>query len=921
MKRFGIWAALSVICGLLVTMLVWRTWDWDASTPPYPQETVGVHVGDSAPAQPSTSPVDTRGAGEREEEPQPRDIPEPAEEERAAEDTGERPAEDPDMTRFGGAHQDTYRADDERGAIEDGADDVPTFYVPSRNQTAAGDPWGTGRSAMTMPEEVPHAGDEWDEDDNGGDERKTDDYAGTDAKWLRPTEPREGTAYAGEEAVVFHVYDDFEKENEWAVESAADHAELSLADGNASEGARALCVKFKACGKGQFEIRREVDLNLSGARHLSVDILNEADPMQVKLAVRTYPGMKLFESPAQPLEKGWNKNLQFGLTSKDISSKGDSVYSSDWSYYNDMVTRLSFVFGEEDNQEGTVYVDNMRFDRRVAELDTKKEPTLRKITASRAVLERFEALELSVDLEADYQDFFDRDEIDVIANFFSPSGEKLAVHGFLHDIVEDGVEPKPIWRIRFTPTEVGRWRYDITVKAGYSEKTSGIYEFLCQHKEQKPGFVRVSEADPRYFELDSGDFFYPIGQNVCWASDYDYYLKKVHDYGGNWVRVWLCPWDLQLEEPKEPGKYDLQVAGRIDKLLQSAEKLGVHVQLALMYHGMLDDSWSKSPYNVSNGGPCSSASEFFTDSRARAQFKQLLDYVVARWGHSTAVFAWELWNEVDLAVYGRKQEITDWHKEMGQYLKEIDVNRHLVTTSTSRSSDGEPLFSLEEIDFIPDHFYGHGIADTTLEQWCWQAKYGKPYFVSEFASGHEPKDVQEDRQGIHLHAGLWLSFMTPTAGNAMPWWWDIHVDKHDLYHQWRALTKFSAGEDRRGRNFEIVVADVETSKTTTASIRGLLSPSVAYLWIFDEEPILKPGLAGRPLLAAGAKLELEGLLGGQFRVEVWDTHECKILQESTVTTEDGRITVTLPESDKDLAVKLKKVGAGRPKVRFVPPRK
>lgn len=38
--------------------------------------------------------------------------------------------------------------------------------------------------------------------------------------------------------------------------------------------------------------------------------------------------------------------------------------------------------------------------------------------------------------------------------------------------------------------------------------------------------------------------------------------------------------------------------------------------------------------------------DFFTNERARADYKQRLRYLVARYGYSTSIFAWEFFNEV-----------------------------------------------------------------------------------------------------------------------------------------------------------------------------------------------------------------------------------------------------------------------------------
>ncbi|NQT51466.1 DUF5060 domain-containing protein, partial [bacterium] len=526
-------------------------------------------------------------------------------------------------------------------------------------------------------------------------------------------------------------------------------------------------------------------------------------------------------------------------------------------------------------------------------------------------------LELDVEFDADYQDYFDRTQVDVVAAFTAPSGKRSDVHGFVFDT--DAAAGQPQWRVRFTPTETGRWRYDVTVKTAGGQEVSGIYAFHCTRKADRRGFIRIAASDPRYFEFDDGSFYYPIGQNVCWASKYDYFLEKIQHYGGNYVRVWLCPWNLQLEDPTEPGKYDLRVARQLDELLGLCEQRGVALQLVLRYHDMHGESWPKNPYNTVNGGPCYAAGDFFTDAAAKALHKQFLDYVVARWGHSPALFAWELWNEADLARADSEASLVAWHREMADYLKKIDAHGHLVTTSVATPGRHTALFELRHIDFVPVHFYAPAIAKKVHESLALYRKLRKPIFIGEFSGGHKPADDLADVKGVRIHAGLWLAFTAPLAGSAMPWWWDTYVDKNELYPHWSALAAFAKGVDRRGKNYELVRSSVKLGDTAQASLQGIVAPHEAYLWVHDARRIAPADQAERPLLIEPRPVTLAGMLGGSFRVEIWDTYAGKVVQTLTATTTtDGTLTFALPPCDLDVAVKVVKEAAGpnggRPRV-------
>ncbi len=82
-----------------------------------------------------------------------------------------------------------------------------------------------------------------------------------------------------------------------------------------------------------------------------------------------------------------------------------------------------------------------------------------------------------------------------------------------------------------------------------------------------------------------------------------------------------------------------------------------------------------------NGGPAATPKDFFTNAESKAMYKNRLRYLIARWGYSPAIAAWEFFNEIDNAVFTptphdsvliEHQVITQWHDEMSTYLKNND---------------------------------------------------------------------------------------------------------------------------------------------------------------------------------------------------------------------------------------------------------
>jgi len=65
---------------------------------------------------------------------------------------------------------------------------------------------------------------------------------------------------------------------------------------------------------------------------------------------------------------------------------------------------------------------------------------------------------------------------------------------------------EPEWRCRFTPEIAGTWRYAIRIRDASGTAESPVQQFECVDSDRK-GFVRVSPADPRFFEFSDGTPF------------------------------------------------------------------------------------------------------------------------------------------------------------------------------------------------------------------------------------------------------------------------------------------------------------------------------------------------------------------------------------------------------------------------------
>ena len=345
------------------------------------------------------------------------------------------------------------------------------------------------------------------------------------------------------------------------------------------------------------------------------------------------------------------------------------------------------------------------------------------------------------------------------------------------------------WRAVLVSHEKGTYRAVLTIN-GHREGTA---EQVVLTSKIPGGYVRV--GGQWGFELDSGKAYWPLGHDLGWQSgngfpDMTDFLRTMGKRGINWSRIWACEWDGKNPWwPNDGTKLEIgtfwpKALARWDAIVDAAEKAGIRFQFVLFHHGEFssttDSNWKDNPWNAANGGFLRSPADFFTDPRAIRLAKEWLRYAVARWGYSPAIMGWEIFNEVQWTD-GAKSEpeaVGRWHDEMADYIRSLDAQHHLITTSSEMSL---PIW--RETDYWQPHAYPPRVQGAVMAM---KSPDKRPLFFGEVGPGAlmAGKDVQVQA----VRDGIWSGLLALQAGAAEYWTWDL-VPKYGLHREYALARK------------------------------------------------------------------------------------------------------------------------------------
>ncbi len=317
-----------------------------------------------------------------------------------------------------------------------------------------------------------------------------------------------------------------------------------------------------------------------------------------------------------------------------------------------------------------------------------------------------------------------------------------------------------VWAVRFTP--LSQYPYQFTISLRNSSGTYSLDSGRLQ------AIFNGSQMD---FASAHGHYFYSgdrplvlIGEDVAWASapgngkgGWEYYVEKLADDGGNWVRLW---------SPYATGGFSANYSA----LFSFAMERGVYVQFCL-FSPYANQSFSEGP-EWGSVNP----TQFFGSRKMIALEKFWIRSLIGRYAAFPDLFAWELFNEIDGFPGYSPAQAANWTNLIAAYIEENDPYHHMVTVSVANPQNGD-LFASKSISFAQLHLYGAGPYSVAPEICNWVKDYqifNKPVLVAEFGASY--LGPVNDPLGVSLQLGLWSALVAGSPATAMTWWWTFTIN-------------------------------------------------------------------------------------------------------------------------------------------------
>ena len=279
-------------------------------------------------------------------------------------------------------------------------------------------------------------------------------------------------------------------------------------------------------------------------------------------------------------------------------------------------------------------------------------PAILSVSLDRSELPRYESLEMTIALQAEFSNPYDARQVSLDGIFTAPDGTAMSIPGFW-----DG---EGAWRMRFTPSQEGEWQYALTVsdRRGASLPEQGTLTVTPSdlHGWLQAGNWVNTDYSGHYLVYQDGTPFYGLGHcdalNILidgFTADEGVGLFNTMKAAGENYVVW---WPLYSNSfiSTSYDDYTLSNMKLIDLVVQDAQAKGIFIIFTVWDHPNLRGEghpWGDGRWSSNGFSKLSDIDAFFTDPEPWAWQENLYRYIIARWGYSPAIGMWQTVSEIN----------------------------------------------------------------------------------------------------------------------------------------------------------------------------------------------------------------------------------------------------------------------------------
>jgi hypothetical protein len=516
----------------------------------------------------------------------------------------------------------------------------------------------------------------------------------------------------------------------------------------------------------------------------------------------------------------------------------------------------------------------------------------------------YEKFELRIDLDATYTNPYDPEEIDLQAEFTSPTGKRWTIWGFYNPS-----SWSHLWMVRFAPMEKGTWKYVVKVTDPKGTARSPAGTFVAADSPHH-GFIRIAPNE-RYLLYDDGTSFYGVG---LWHNDsYELFndgritedgLDDLKRRGVNFISFFHTPLETM---GTGLGRYDQNRCGRLDQLFEWCEKRDIHISWNVWFHSYISQAvWGggNARYRTNPYRLVADAVDFFGSEEAWKYQEKLYRYIIARWGYSRALFLWFIIDEINGTEGwqdGDQDVAEEWCRRMDAFFNEHDPYGRPTTGTQSGGIDqwwpgGYRIFDIAAREIYEAQ--GHPMPETgkihrdeesplrysyrnyaTQTQNLWKG-FHKPAIIGECGWDHTYYEPGMPGYLAMYHNALWVGLTNGLC--CTPFWWAYSnwINDSVVTNQMHHFAQFVADIDFA--HLDLAPAEIAATGDCDASV--MKSDEIIFGWVVNPRTSV-----------ANESFTISGLSDGRYEVRLYRTWRGQYLDAKIHQCQDGKLTVTIPE--------------------------